>query len=439
MEELRKLLGRADDPDNPFGYQSSIKLDESAEPLCNRASLLVEHDIHIELVPEVVGGNFTLSDILSSLNVLDPLFERDVALGLDFALPRLESALTLLLNDRQIELDLIGEYLLNGERIGVSFSGPSPALGIEYNRVSCNLSGTLELVNDWEMAKAFMLPVRRQDGLPHLVLWTSPNTLKRLEAKVSDRRPLVGARILHLYQLYFTQKGSVHRLATDDFCFVQQTTRTPHFLCLAILATSSATALETALKTTLLFAHSRVLYGKRVTDLLHARELLLDAWLDLLAIRSLGYLTMQGWHSPFWDTYIAPWQLLELAKLLSRTLHNLSIVLGARHYIREGEHAIFQKIHRDLQYIIMLCRTASAEFIDFQKNCVANFDNSALVLDSIDYAFPANQGSWHTVICERLNTIPGFAPRRTRNLTDSLFELMMERFLEGSRLLVNLP
>lgn len=116
-----------------------------------------------------------------------------------------------------------------------------------------------------------------------------------------------------------------------------------------VIAGLSLGAADTALRTTLDFAVARRLYGDTVMAIPHARRLLVDAFLDLLicdcvttAIARAAHVTTEQMSLL---SAIAKYFIPTTAEKL---VNNLSVVLGARHYLRtEHRSGIFQKIVRD--------------------------------------------------------------------------------------------
>lgn len=108
-------------------------------------------------------------------------------------------------------------------------------------------------------------------------------------------------------------------------------------------------AADTALRTTLAFADARRLYGGHVRDLPPAAATLVDAFVELLVCECVAVTSARGIHAApeqlsLWSgitKYLVPTRL-------EATIRELAVVLGARHYLREG-HAdgVFQKLLRD--------------------------------------------------------------------------------------------
>ncbi|PYC87367.1 hypothetical protein C7C46_05215 [Streptomyces tateyamensis] len=109
-----------------------------------------------------------------------------------------------------------------------------------------------------------------------------------------------------------------------------------------LLAGATLGALDTQLRTTLRFAEQRELYGRPVTALPSARAALAEAFTDLLIADCC---LARG-------TAATVEQLVPV--LVREAGHRLALLLGARSYLREGEHAIFQKHQRDLTTLAAL-------------------------------------------------------------------------------------
>lgn len=108
--------------------------------------------------------------------------------------------------------------------------------------------------------------------------------------------------------------------------------------------------LDLALRVSVRYARGRHLYGARVADLALVRSELATTFVDLLVADCLAGVGARILHlrpqegSPFAAAvkYLVP-------HLLIAGANRLSSVLGSQFYLRRGEHALLQKIVRDLQ------------------------------------------------------------------------------------------
>ena len=121
-----------------------------------------------------------------------------------------------------------------------------------------------------------------------------------------------------------------------------QVTRT---LCAGL----SLGAADTGLRSTLAFALQRKLYGDTVFAIPQARRTLVEAFVDLLICECVALSTVRALH-------VAPdrmrlWSAVAkyfVPTTVEALLHDVAVVLGARHYLREGHQwGIFQKLVRD--------------------------------------------------------------------------------------------
>jgi hypothetical protein len=117
----------------------------------------------------------------------------------------------------------------------------------------------------------------------------------------------------------------------------------------ALCAAISLGAGDTALRTTLSFAQNRKLYGELVIDLPHAAAVLSDAFLDLLICDCVTTSGLRSFHvapeqSSLWASIVKYF----VPTTIETMIQNLSVVLGARYYMREEhEWGTFQRILRD--------------------------------------------------------------------------------------------
>jgi hypothetical protein len=117
----------------------------------------------------------------------------------------------------------------------------------------------------------------------------------------------------------------------------------------ALCAAISLGAGDTALRTTLNFALNRKLYDELVIDLPHAAGVLSDAFLDLLICDCVTNSGLRSFHavpeqSSLWASIVKYF----VPTTMETMIQNLSVVLGARYYMREEhEFGTFQRVLRD--------------------------------------------------------------------------------------------
>ncbi|MFJ7256644.1 acyl-CoA dehydrogenase family protein [Streptomyces sp. NPDC098085] len=108
--------------------------------------------------------------------------------------------------------------------------------------------------------------------------------------------------------------------------------------------------LDTALRTTLRHLASRRLYGRPVTELPEVHSVLAATHADLLLCDAFSTVAARAIHLAPAETAIYSSAVkFFVSKVLMDAMHRLSTLLGAHFYVREGDHAIFQKLLRDNQ------------------------------------------------------------------------------------------
>jgi alkylation response protein AidB-like acyl-CoA dehydrogenase len=117
----------------------------------------------------------------------------------------------------------------------------------------------------------------------------------------------------------------------------------------ALCAAFSLGAGDTALRTTLSFALNRKLYDELVIDLPHTAQVLSDAFLDLLICDCVTNSGLRAFHvvpeqASLWSSIVKYF----VPTTIETMIQNLSVVLGARYYMREEhEWGTFQRVLRD--------------------------------------------------------------------------------------------
>ncbi|GAA3097354.1 hypothetical protein ACFQ0X_27670 [Streptomyces rectiviolaceus] len=119
----------------------------------------------------------------------------------------------------------------------------------------------------------------------------------------------------------------------------------------AVRVGAATGALDSALRITVRHLRARHLYGAAAIDISYLRSLLAGAYADLLLCDVLTTLAVRGG-----DTLparaIGP-------RVLQGAMDRLSVVMGSRFYIREGEQAVFQVLLAQAQRVLFAPGTDS--------------------------------------------------------------------------------
>jgi hypothetical protein len=109
-------------------------------------------------------------------------------------------------------------------------------------------------------------------------------------------------------------------------------------------------ALDTGIRTALRHTTGRRLYGASALEMPHVRAVIAGAYADLLAADCFATVATRALHThPQEAPVYAQAVKFFVSKVLIDAMNDLSEVLGAHFYVRDGEAAIFQKLLRDIQ------------------------------------------------------------------------------------------
>ncbi|MFG3255692.1 acyl-CoA dehydrogenase family protein [Streptomyces sp. NPDC048172] len=357
IAELEKVLGDPADPLGDVSYARVLEADEEGEMLTPGERLLDDVVLNSDFVPRAHGGRLERIDNL--VRVMRQVFRRDVALGLGYGVTSFMAGVNLWTCGTAEQRERLARLLLDGGKVSVAYHELAHGNDFVRNEFEATptgdgfrLNGTKQVINNADRAAAWVLFSRTSDkpgSRSHSVMFAERGGLDAASYRVLPRYDAVGVRGCHLSGLHFEdcalpsdalvgELGQGVELALRAF----QITRTA-------VPGMALGATDTSLRTVVRFALGRQLYRRSVMEIPHAKATLSGAFLDLLVCDSLSLAGSRAVHLLPDETsvYAAAVKYL-VPRMLSDAMNELSIVLGARFYVREGEFGIFQKHVRDL-------------------------------------------------------------------------------------------
>lgn len=214
------------------------------------------------------------------------------------------------------------------------------------------LSGQKWLINNGTRAKALTVFARtRREGGPRgfsLFLVQKDQLKKGSYIHIPKIRTLGvrGADISGVrFKNCFVRQNALISSEGKGLELTLQTLHVTRTLCAAF----SLGAADTALRIVLDFARGRRLYGASVFEIPSVRKVLVDAFLDLLICDCTAIAAIRTLHvSPDQSSIASAVVKYFVPTAAERMISSLSIVLGARYYLREGHWGgMFQKVVRD--------------------------------------------------------------------------------------------
>ncbi len=367
MDRLERALGDPFDPRGPVGFAAVAAADERREPLSGAAWVLAEFGLNAELVPAELGGR--LRDIGGLLGIMQVLARRDPSLALAHLGIPLVGAVGLWTRGRDEQRRAAADLLLGGGRLtaGFSWAGSGhelPRLEVASS-VALTLTGRCDLVADGIGANALLMPAqadparrgRTREWLLVDLAGATPGTVEHL-----PRIRTVGLTGVRFSGVEFHGLRVGPDSILEDDCSGEDASFDPSAIVLrTVLPAIALGGLDTALRLTFHHLSTRRLYGAAAADLPAIRSLLARTFVDLMtcdcltttAARMISRLPAQA------ELYsLASFCLA--ADVVPMAMHRLSVGLGARFYIREGDSGMFQKLLRDLKPLALDAAAAAA-------------------------------------------------------------------------------
>ena len=360
IADLEARFGDPLDPENPVGQAAVLAADERGELLAAGERRLDDVALNAEFVPRALGGRFDDADRMA--RVLRAVFRRDCTLGLGYGITNFVGAVPVWTTGDARQRRTVADLLLAGRRVSAGYTELAHGNDFTRNELRAvtrgdrlSVTGRKELVNNVSRADALLVFARTDDtpgsrGHSHLLVdltATEPGRTRQL-----PRFATAGVRGCLLGGIEFDDclvpadtvvggKGTAMETVLQAF----QVTR-------AVLPSVTIGILDTQLRTALRFVRRRRLYDRTVADLPHARSVLAGAFLDLLAADAMATVVARSLHVLPDETSVSTAAVKYLVpKLLQEAGYDLSILVGARSFLRDGPEAIFQKNLRDLQVV----------------------------------------------------------------------------------------
>ncbi|MGN9759241.1 acyl-CoA dehydrogenase [Streptomyces sp. SD31] len=357
MAPLEALLGDPGDPDNPLGFAALLAADERGDLLATGERALDAYGLGAEFVPADLGGRLTRADELA--HVLRPLFRRDIALGLGHGASNLVGSVNVWAAGRPDQRRWLADVLLRNGRIAAAYTDMSTGNDVTRTGFRADvrggelvLNGRKEIINNIARAEAVTVLARTSDApgsRSHSLVLMDSATAPRDRLRHLPRYRTSGVRAMYLGGLEFRDCPLPLDTVAGGLGEAMETVLRAFQVTRAVLPGAAVATLDQQLRTVLDFATERRLYRRTVTELPHARAVLTGAFLDLLAADCLATTVCRALHLLPEQTSVYAAAVKFLVPLLMRdAVDALAVVLGARSFLREGPHAVFQKHLRDL-------------------------------------------------------------------------------------------
>jgi alkylation response protein AidB-like acyl-CoA dehydrogenase len=355
VSRLESFLGDPFVAGSHLSFASTVAREESEAPLTDDLDVLRKFGFHRHFVPRALGGE--LDSWEGAMDLVRAVARRDPTLVIAFGTGVL-GANPVWMWGSERQRSRLARLMLQGALGAFAMSEAAHGSDLAASEVTATRRGD-ELVLDgtkWPIGNA------RAGELLTIFARTSPGTarafslvfvtkgdLDRARHEVLPPVKTLGARGHDLSGIRF-REAPIDRAAVvgrqgmglEYTLMALQLTRT-------MIAGLSLGAADSALRIATQWARPRRLYGAAASDIAAVRELLVGAWVDLLvgevvARAAARALTLVPERAALWSS-IAKYFVPVTCESIFR---DTAVVLGARHYLREGvADGVFQKLARD--------------------------------------------------------------------------------------------
>lgn len=355
---LERRLGDPWDPGNPVGFAAVVAADERAELLAAGERLLDAYGLGAEFVPVAEGGR--LASLHRLVEVMRAVYRRDPCLGLGHGVSSFLGAVNVWTAGRPDQRRAIADVLRSGGKVACAYH--ELAHGNDLARADCAatahadgwlwLSGGKEVIANVARAQAMVLFARTapgSGGRTHSQLLVEPATLPPGRMTVTGRYHTAGMRGVPLGGVRFRDCPVPAGVVVGEIGQGLATALRSFQVTRIALSGMTIGILDTALRVALRHAHGRRLYGRRMADLPLTRRVLASAFADLLLADCLTTVAANAVHlAPEQSSVLAAAVKYLVPTMMMDAVTELSTLLGAQFYIRDGEYAVFQKLVRDI-------------------------------------------------------------------------------------------
>jgi alkylation response protein AidB-like acyl-CoA dehydrogenase len=355
-EELERYLGDPLDEANASSFASAVALDEREEYPSEALAALGRWGLNREYIPARYGGEFASYEILFSL--LRSVARRDLTVALIHVMTYVATIPIWVLGDEE-QRRRYSSILERDERIAIALTEKAHGADVLSNEVEAvkveggyRLSGEKWLISNASRSTTVTLFAKTgAAGSPRgysLFLVekgaADPSAIKHLP-KIKTH----GIRGADIGGIGFKEFPIGEEALVGAAGGGLEGTLKSWQVSRTLLPAPILGACDTALRAAVSFALSRKLYGGRVADIPYVRSQLAGAFADLLACDCLALSAARSLHAA--PSQASVWSAVTKYFVPVRAeavVREMSVVLGARHYLREGHFAgIFQKIVRE--------------------------------------------------------------------------------------------
>jgi alkylation response protein AidB-like acyl-CoA dehydrogenase len=307
------------------------------------------------LIPVALGGK--LGDVEELFSLLRAVARRDLTVAVSFG-ANLLAALPVWISGKEPQQRFVTGILRQGDSLALATTERAHGSDLLANQTrvdrdsSClRLKGEKWLISNARRARAVMVFARTlPNGGPRgfSLFLLDKQTLPTERWTTLPRVPTLGLRGADTSGLRFRDCPIAEETLIGEIGHAYETLHRTLTVTKTLCGALALGAADTALRIVLDFAARRRLYGGTALDIPHVRAQLCSAFLDVLVCECVAHAAMRALSYPDEPSlFLAALVKYFVPTVVERVLQSLSVVLGARFFLREGPEAFFQKVVRD--------------------------------------------------------------------------------------------
>ncbi|WP_051791005.1 acyl-CoA dehydrogenase family protein [Amycolatopsis jejuensis] len=344
---VQRILGDPWAADNPLGLAACLAADERAELPPSGVAAMAEFGLTAEFVPAHHGGR--LRNLARTIEVLRAVYRRDPALGLGCGAGPLVAAANVWTAGSPQQCARTAKLLLAGGTLAGGSDLTDHGLSAVRSGNSLVLNGVNDIVANIEHADAMVVSARTMDTpgtRPYRQLLLHRGELAADRVHDLPRHATVGMRGVSLGGIRFTECPVP---AASPLGGLGDGQRSCQVIRVALPGMMIG-ILDTALRLAVRHARRRILYGASLAGMPRAEAILSGAFADLLCCDAFCGAAAEALvrFPGSANRYAAAVKFLVPRMLIDATTE-LSALLGAAFYVRDGETGYFQKLVRDVR------------------------------------------------------------------------------------------
>lgn len=376
LKDLTEKITAIRSADPCFDTETILELDEAA---CENHAAHAQYDrlgvAHALLSVESDGA---LSDMPGLMHLLRAVCRKDIGTGASHILGAFMAATNVWVAGSAEQKQRFAARVRDGRTMSVACRGFDHAEdpvsgGLTATRVAQGyvLSGAMPLLSNVARDAAVILQARsarEQDKQSHSLFFIELDEIDRKRYEILPCVRTQGMRGCQTAGIRFQDCFIPEQSLLGEECVGSTYARKASQIVQVLVSGASIGNIEYATDLVVRYAGKRNLYGATVLDLPHARTLLTETALEIYLADSLCRAAAGAFH-------VVPGETRSLSAVceflvpqrMRAVLKRLALLLGSRHYLREGEAAPFEKILRDYSTISLMhanalaCQTSIAE------------------------------------------------------------------------------